>query len=130
MIGGSRSSGWCIADNELADVGERADPGGGFARFRKMTEKAALRSLRFRASVGRVRGMWGVERVRRALFGALQPEYTALSRGAWSARGVQDARDAGRKALATRGGVAPETGVCWPRNDHPSALQGPSRRVW
>lgn len=27
MIGGSRSSGWCIADNELADVGECVDPG-------------------------------------------------------------------------------------------------------
>lgn len=123
MIGGNRSSGWCIADSELADVGERADPGGGgFARCRKMAEKAALRSPRFRASVGRVRGMRGVERVRRAPFGGLQPEYTTLSRGTWSARGVQDARGAGRKAPAMRGGVAPETGVCWPRNDRPSAL--------
>ena len=75
-------------------------PGGArWARCRKMAEKAALRSPRFRASVGRVRGMRGVERVRRAPFGGLQPEYTTLSRGTWSARGAQDA---GRRAQSAR----------------------------
>ena len=41
--------------------------------------------------------MRGVERVRRAPFGGLQPEYTTLSRGTWSARGVQDAGVQGAK---------------------------------